>query len=166
MGRLPDPDRRRERIWNSAGGKSYRACLLYTYKSPQPMVAIQTVLTNDQLAIGNSILAFAMFLGGAVFVSAANNLEDQGLITFLHQLVPNVNPEIIAAAGATGFRKVVSKADLPKVILAYNHALMQTFYISAGSSAAGALAAFGMGWVNLKKIKVQTTAKTETTNPK
>jgi hypothetical protein len=101
------------------------------------------------------MLAFCMFLGGSIFVSAANNLMNDDLIKSLHQLAPNVNAKVIMEAGATGFRKVISNADVSDVVLAYNHALTQTFYIAVGVSSAAAVAAFGMGWANVKKLAVE-----------
>lgn len=107
------------------------------------------------------MLAFCMFLGGSIFVSAANNLMNDELIKSLHQLTPNVNAKVIVEAGATGFRKVVSNADIPDAVLAYNQALTQTFYIAIGASSAAAVAAFGMGWVNVKKLAMEKRAAAE-----
>lgn len=123
------------------------------------------MLSKDQIAVGNSVLAFSMYLGGAVFVSAGNNVMNGGLVKYLHQMAPNVNPDIIVNAGATHFRNVVDKADLPSVLLAYNHAITRTFYIAAASASCAAVAASGMGWVSVKKVKAKPMLPVKSTPP-
>ena len=45
----------------------------------------------------------------------------------LHNDVPNVDAEQIIAAGASAVRSVVSEAEFPNVLRAYNHAITTTF---------------------------------------
>lgn len=86
----------------------------------------------------------------------------EGIFKYIHQLAPDVDPQTVIDAGATHFRDVVGKDDLTNVLLAYNHAITQTFNIAAASAAVAALAACGMGWINIKKVKAQRAAKTVT----
>jgi hypothetical protein len=86
---------------------------------------------------------------------------NQGILTFIPQLAPDVKPEVVIEAGATHFRDVISKDDLPGVLLGYNHAITQTFYLAAASASAAAITACGMGWINVKKVKAQRVAKKE-----
>lgn len=86
---------------------------------------------------------------------------NHGIRKYLRQYSPNINPEVVIRAGATHMRQAVSTEDLPGVLQAYNHAITQTFYIAAAASAAATLAAFGMGWVNVKKLKTEKAKKTD-----
>ena len=93
----------------------------------QPVTAVQAVLSPDEVAIGTSLLAFSQYLGGAIFISAANTLFNNVLVTSLHNFAPHVYAQAVIDAGATGFRNVVTASDLPLVLLAYNRAVVQTF---------------------------------------
>jgi len=93
----------------------------------QPVIVAQAVLSGDEVAIGTSILAFVQYLGAATFISSANTLFDNGLISSLHDYAPQINATSIVAAGATGIKGVISAADLPRVLLAFNRAITQTF---------------------------------------
>jgi len=49
------------------------------------------------------MLSFPMFLGGSIFVSAANNLMDDDQVRLLRQIT-DINTQEIIEAGTTGFR--------------------------------------------------------------
>lgn len=73
---------------------------------------------------------------------------NNGLLKYLHQFAPNIDAQ-------TRVRDIVSEADLPNVVLAYNAAITRTFCIAAVTCRAAVIAAFGMGWVNIKKSKLE-----------
>ena len=91
------------------------------------MVVVQAVLSGDEVAIGTSMLAFSQYLGGAVFISAANTVFTNNLISSLHEFAPQVNAQDLVKAGATGHRNITSADDLPPVLRAYNSAITRTF---------------------------------------
>lgn len=93
----------------------------------QPVVVVQAVLSGDEVAIGTSLLAFSQYLGGAIFISAANTLFNNDLVTSLHKFAPEVNAHDVIEAGAASNRKNIPAADLPSILWAYNHAITQTF---------------------------------------
>lgn len=77
-----------------------------------------------------------------------------GLTTSMKTFAPNVSAETVVAAGASAFRDVVPKAELGRVLLAYNQAIQQTFYLAAGAAAMTLVFCWGMGWKSVKKAKV------------
>jgi hypothetical protein len=98
-----------------------------------------------------SIIMFAQTLSGALFLTAANVLFDSGLKSFIPNYAPEVDPQAIISAGATGFRDAVSSGDLPGVLLAYSRSIGWVFIMSAALSVLAVLASFGMGWKDVRK---------------
>ncbi|RFU73551.1 mfs general substrate transporter [Trichoderma arundinaceum] len=76
----------------------------------QSFLAVQTVLPQKDIPIGTTAVIFANNLGGAVFVSVANNLFTNELTKGLRERVPAVDPVTILAAGATEWRSKVGAA--------------------------------------------------------
>ncbi|KAL9004878.1 MAG: hypothetical protein Q9188_002315 [Gyalolechia gomerana] len=73
----------------------------------QPLMAAQTVLPLDDVSIGTALVIFAQTLGGANFVSAAENTVTNSLITNLQHSLPSIDPAVVLAAGATALIKVI-----------------------------------------------------------
>lgn len=113
-----------------------------------------------------SILVFCQTFGGAVFLSVAQLIFSQGLISGLEEYAPTINPEIVIKAGATAVRSVVSPADLPAVLRAYMVGIDRVFYLGTGAAGAIFLFSWGMGWRSIKKDKnVNLPAKTPAAVP-
>jgi hypothetical protein len=70
----------------------------------------------------------------------------------LTQNIPNFNPVIAKQIGATGLQGLVPAEYQPQVILAYNSAIMDVFYIALGLVSVGLLAALGFEWRSIKKL--------------
>ncbi len=78
------------------------------------------------------MFAFSQYLGGAVFILSAKTLFSNGLVSSLKEYAPQVNSQDVITAGATSIRKVVPVLELPNILLAYNHAIAQTFVSATG----------------------------------
>ena len=73
------------------------------------------------------------------------------LVKNLHIYAPNVNAEAVVVAGAQGLRKVVQGGpDLTGALLAYDKAIMTTFYLTAAGGVAAFFCSFGMEWRSVK----------------
>ncbi|KAJ5293876.1 hypothetical protein N7508_008697 [Penicillium antarcticum] len=116
----------------------------------QPMIAVQVVLDIVDVPTGTAIIVFAQTLGGALFVSIGNNVFSNKLVEYLAEYAPTLDPALIIRTGATSVQSVVSKADLPGLLLAYNDAITQTFTVCAAVSA---LSVFGAVIVEWKSVK-------------
>jgi hypothetical protein len=101
-----------------------------------------------------SVVMVSQTLGGALFLSFAQTVFENGLINTLVTSAPGVDPQTIIAAGAAGVRASVTSAQLPGVLIAYNKAINEDFYLAAGASAAVFMFAWGMGFKSIKKAKV------------
>ncbi|KAF4766518.1 hypothetical protein HAV15_010474 [Penicillium sp. str.  len=111
-----------------------------------PIIAIQSTLSPEQGALGISLAVFGQTFGGSLFLDFANLVFGSGLRTGLSKYAPTVDTQAVTAAGATGFRDVVSKNNLPGVVKAYSLAVDHTFYLAVGATACTFVFAFGMGW--------------------
>lgn len=100
-----------------------------------------------------ALMIFCQQFGGSVFLAVASTTFSSSLSSALTKFAPAVNPKVVAAAGATGYRSVVSPADVPGVILAYSQAVNYVFYLGAGCAATCFVFAWGMGWKSVKKGK-------------
>ena len=68
----------------------------------------------------------------------------------MEALAAGVNPELVIAAGATAFRKVVPEAQLPGVLAAYSSAIGHVFYLGIGISAAAVVFGSFLGWKDIR----------------
>ena len=127
----------------------------YGMGSRQPLVAVQTVLDMKDIPTGTAVVLFFTTLGGTIFVSVAQSVFTNQLVSSLVQLVPSLDPETVLTAGATNLQHSLPAQLLSDVILAYNTALTKAFLISASM---GAITIFGstlMPWNSVKKKKVE-----------
>ncbi|KAJ0413748.1 major facilitator superfamily domain-containing protein [Aspergillus carlsbadensis] len=117
----------------------------------QPMMAVQAALPATDTPTGIVIVMFTQTIGGALFISVAQNLFQNKLLENLAGLGADVDVEKVVSAGATSLRRVVSADLLPAVLREYSAAVTFSFYLA---TALAALAIFGtlpMQWLSLKK---------------
>lgn len=120
----------------------------------QGFIAVQTVLTIDHIPIGVAAVACFQSLGGSVFVSVANTvLQDQLISASRQNELPGVDIQQVIALGATQFRSVVPQAALPGLLSVYNEALRKVFYIAVPLAGLSCFAAFGLEWKSVKNKK-------------
>jgi MFS family permease len=124
----------------------------------QSVMAAQTVLGLNDISIGTAIMLFVQLFGGAIFVSAGNNIFNTRLVSNLLKQVPDLDPQVVISAGATGLRKVVSAQDYPAVLLAYNDALIKAFQIGLILSCLSAIGAAAVEWKSVKDKKIEVVA--------
>lgn len=118
----------------------------------QPVIAIQTCLPEEDVAIATAVLVFAQYMGSAIYLSVCNTLFSTSLTEKLAEEAPSMNADLIIASGATSFRTIVPEALLPAVLKAYVESIDLTFYVAVGLGAVAFAAAWGMGWIDTKKL--------------
>lgn len=118
--------------------------------------APQCALPIEDVAIGTAIVMFLENLSAAVFVSV-------GQTVFGNQLRVNigvyargvVDAGRLIEGGATEVKSVVLESQGERayraVLVAYNKALTETFYVGVGLSVVAVLGVVVMEWVNVKK---------------
>ena len=122
----------------------------------QPLMAVQTVLDIDDVPTGTAVIIFMQTLGGALFVSIAQNVFTNKLVENIAQYVPEFpNPLAILAIGATSVQKNVDPLLLPRVTQAYNDALMRTFVVFTALGAISIVGAAFTEWKSVKGKKVE-----------
>ena len=121
----------------------------------QTIIAAQTVLHLDDVPVGTSVMMFTQTLGGALMISVAQNIFTNSLLKNLAAGVPNVDPRIVLSTGATSLAKAIGTKDLAQVLLAYNGAIMQTWYVSVAMSSLTILGSLAMEWKSVKGKKIE-----------
>ena len=122
----------------------------------QPLMAVQTVLGPRDVATGTSAINFLQTLGGALFVSSAQAVFADRLVRDLSGPggsggpIPGLDPAKILASGATNIRHAVAPEHVPRVVLAYNRALVGAFLVAAGLAAATAFGAAAVEWRSVR----------------
>ena len=124
----------------------------------QTLVAIQTVLPQDDIAIGTAIIMFSQTLGGALFISVGQNVFTNQLIKNLRTVVPDLNPGLVLMTGATELKNAVPRQFLPGVLRAYNLTLTDTFYVSVATASLSIVGVCFIEWKSMKGKKIEMAA--------
>lgn len=124
----------------------------------QPMLVAQTALKNEDIPSGTAIVMFAQTLGGAVFVSVAQNVFQNQLVHNLHDYAPEVDSSRLLAVGATMIRSIVPGPFLHQVLSAYNDAITQTFYVAVSMGALSLIGPIFVEWISVKGKKPEVVA--------
>lgn len=93
----------------------------------------------------------------AISIIIANALFTQTLTKQVGILAPSVNPELALAAGGSGeaVRALlpVGSPELKGLLLAYTKGISAVFYFLVAVASVCFAAAWGMGWVDIRKKK-------------
>lgn len=124
----------------------------------QTIIAIQAVLPTADVPVGTAIIMFSQTLGGALFVSVAQNVFTNSLLKNLKSIVPDLSPAEVLSAGATTLAQVIPKEYLAGVREAYNGAITDTFYVGVALGAVSILGAVSFEWKSIKGKKMEMVA--------
>ncbi|KAL3480786.1 major facilitator superfamily domain-containing protein [Aspergillus californicus] len=116
-----------------------------------PMIAVQNGVSPDDISTAMAILTFSQTFGGSVFLAIGNVIFSEGLRDQIPRYAPNVNPDDVIGAGATGFRDIVAAADLQGVLKGYSRAVGWVFYLVAALCVVQFFASWGLGWKDVRK---------------
>lgn len=73
-----------------------------------------------------------------------------GLVNEIAQRIPDIDPNTIIQAGATGIRTIVTPEQLPLVLDAYNAAVRDVFIMAIATGGCAFLASLGFEWKSIK----------------
>lgn len=118
----------------------------------QISLAAQTVLEKKDVATGVSLNFFAQQLGGTIFISIAQNVLVNRLVSGLSSL-PNFNPAIVVNTGATDIKSVVGSQNLGFVKHVYNHAVVNVFDVALALACLTIIASLSLEWRSIKAQK-------------
>lgn len=101
-----------------------------------------------------AFLIFSQTFGGSIFLTIANTIFSNNLITKLAENgLPPVDVARVIAAGANGFRSVVTSEQLPAVLWAYAESIDLVWYLTIASAVLMFGLAWGMGWNDIRQGK-------------
>ena len=124
----------------------------------QPLIAAQTVLPIKDVPTGTSIVLFVQILGGALFISVAQNIFSNKLVEGVTQ-IPGVDPAMVIQTGATQLKDLFHDPSVVnQVLVAYNAALVKVYQIALIMGCLAILGAFGMEWKSVKGKKIEPAA--------
>ncbi|CAG8038715.1 unnamed protein product [Penicillium salamii] len=124
-----------------------------------PNIAVQTVLPEEDVSIGTSLVVFARSLGGAIFVSVGQNVFSNHIVSGMIARVPQMDPSVVLQAGATDLQQRVSQAIsslgldedvLTRVLEIYSDAIVQTFMVALVVACISIIGALGVEWRTVK----------------
>ncbi|KAI0387382.1 MFS general substrate transporter [Hypomontagnella monticulosa] len=122
-----------------------------------PIIAVQAAMGGEELASGIAFMVFSQAIGPAIAVTLYNVIFLSSLPSQIAEFAPQANAQAVINAGASGFRSVVSPADLDGVLVAYSNSLSRIYYLAVAFAAICAIASLGMGWNDLRKQEVNST---------
>ncbi|KAI1357760.1 putative MFS multidrug transporter [Xylaria arbuscula] len=127
------------------------------------VISIQLEVTPAQSPIAITFLVFAQNLLGAIFSVAGNSIFTQTLTQQVSVMAPSVSPEAALAAGggAEAVRALLppSSPELDGLLLAYSKSVNGVFYLLLAVAIVCFGAAWGMGWVDIRKKKTSETVE-------
>ncbi|KKP02454.1 MFS transporter [Trichoderma harzianum] len=134
----------------------------------QPLMVAQTVFKGPDIALSTSALIFTQTLAGTIFLSVAENIFQNQLISQLHKLVPEIDPRDIIETGASSLRPFI-EAKFPQyltaVLTAYNNGIRHVFLLSVIFACLNAIPDAFMEWVSPVR-RGKPAAKADATNTK
>ncbi|PVH82267.1 MFS general substrate transporter [Cadophora sp. DSE1049] len=119
-----------------------------------PIIAVQVVLSTEDMPTGNAICFFFNSLGGAIAISIAQNIFSNTLNQQLPIQAPLVNPLLVMGAGATGLRAAVPYDLLPGVLKAYAIAIQKAFILPIVTAGVAFLCGVGIERKTVKGKKL------------
>lgn len=124
----------------------------------QPLMAVQTVLSDKDLSIGTALVMFMQIMGGSLFVSVGSNVFGNKLAEYVAEYAPGLDIAVVVGAGATSIQTTIRDQypqDADGVTLAYNNALMQTFLVAVALAAVSIVGSGFMEWRSVKGKKIE-----------
>jgi len=115
-----------------------------------PIVAVQNRLAPQMAPLAISLCMFTGMLFGGLFLSASATILTNSLRTTIPKYAPTANLDAIVEAGATGFREILTPAEIQGVRIAYAKSIDRVFYLCAALGVMVVISSFGLGWTNIK----------------
>lgn len=119
-------------------------------------IAVQAVLQQSDIPVGTSLVVFARALGGAVFVSVAENVFSNRLSSQLEAVSGQISPSIVINSGATDLTSNIAQATsgniglIETILSIYSGAITKAFLVAVVLSCLALPGALGLEWVSIK----------------
>ena len=127
------------------------------------VVTVQTVLPLVDVPVATACVSFFQTLGGALFISVAQTLFQNGLYSGIQKNAPQLDAEVFLHSGATQIRSILAEMhqedQLEAVLQAYVDGLTHTYWITTACAIVAFLSVCGLEWKSVKKGHGQEKAK-------
>lgn len=100
-----------------------------------PIIVGQAVVDVADLSSITAIVMFFQTLGGAIFIQMGQSLFTNKLVKVIPDRVPDVNPGLVVATGATELRHVFDRQHIPGIILSFLDGLKDAYTLSVALAA-------------------------------
>ncbi|KAF4912758.1 Efflux pump roqT [Colletotrichum viniferum] len=101
----------------------------------QAAVAVQSTLTEGDVAIGVAVVLFFQCFGPTTAITIAQAVFASDLASGISTKIPGMDPRKVQSAGATQLTSLVSPEKLSLLLEVYNHAVTRTFLVAAAMAA-------------------------------
>lgn len=119
------------------------------------VVTVQTVLPLSDVPVATACVSFFQTLGGALFISVAQTLFQNGLLSGIEKNAPMLDADVFLHSGATEIRSLLGDmhqiGELDAVLQAYVEGLTHTYWITTACAIAAFCACCGLEWRSVKK---------------
>ena len=125
----------------------------------QTVIAVQASLPVADIPIGTAIMMFSQTLGGALFISVAQNVFQNQLVSNIAAShVQGLDPKAVVEIGATQIQTLIPQKFLSVVLTAYNASLTHTFYVAVAMASLSIVGAVANEWNSVKGKKIEMAA--------
>ncbi|RYP56888.1 hypothetical protein DL771_011530 [Monosporascus sp. 5C6A] len=115
-----------------------------------PLVALQTIMKQDDLSIGLATTGFGATMGHAVWIVVSATIFRNRLVAEIEVHSPSVDATLLEHAGLSEIRAVVGSDRLRDVLLGYDDAVTQTLYLPVGLTVATIFGSVFTEWQSVK----------------
>ncbi|KAK4681847.1 hypothetical protein QC764_111130 [Podospora pseudoanserina] len=127
----------------------------------QGFTAVQTVLAEDDMAVGTAAVVASQSLGGAIILSIGNSVFQHQLLKASEaNILPGVDIKKLIDVGAASFHNLVLDDELPLMLEVYNAALRLVFIVGIPMGAMAAIISCFLEFKSVKANKDGDVAKT------
>ncbi|CAK7262928.1 hypothetical protein SEPCBS57363_000306 [Sporothrix epigloea] len=112
---------------------------------------IQANVPPSDIPLGISYVMFCQYFGGAVAICGARTVLTSTMASALARYAPTVDAATVINMGVTDLRTVIPASEIQGVIVAYNKALVNVFYLQLALSATALVCSCFLGWRDIRK---------------
>lgn len=116
-----------------------------------PQIAIQTVLSKEDIPVGIGMIQFAQGIGPAIFVGVSQSIFLADLRKELERAGLSDEEIGMVSSGSAASTPSMNGAEKQTVYTSYARSLTQTFYLPVALSCLTAVGALGMKWRSIKQ---------------
>ena len=118
-----------------------------------PQVAAQSVCKDSDIPLGIATIMFAQNFGPALSLPIAQTLFQGQLVRDVEKYAPGlgVSAGTLESIGLSDLRRAVGVKELASLLVGYDKAITQTFYLPVGLACATLVGSAAIEWVSVKK---------------